>query len=228
MINTLFPYKRYSFINETVLDSLPQDFIDQIEKNKTVLNLKKGQILFHEGSIPTGVYIVKSGKVKKYSTGLNGKEHIFYLIKENGILGHHNLLCDETYSHSAACLTDSMFYLISKEVFLSSIQNNNEMLNRFLNNISHEFGVFMNNSKILAQHNVRERTALCIIKLQEFFQEEGYIKLSRKDHSNIIGTSIESLVRVLHDFKEERLIEVRENTIYVTDTKGLIDAANFI
>ncbi|WP_082994838.1 MULTISPECIES: Crp/Fnr family transcriptional regulator [Aquimarina] len=232
MISALFPNKQYSFIHESFLQCIPDDVLEIIEEKKTVLKLKKGQVLFHEGSIPTVVYILKQGKVKKYATGLNGKEHIFHLVGENRILGHHNILCNETYSHSAACLTECIFYLIPKHIFFSIIENNRDMLNRLLQNISHEFGVFLNNSKILAQHSVRERTALSIIKLEEFFNEESImnvgVKLSRKDHSNIVGTSIESLVRVLHDFKEERIIEIRENVIMVKDMEKLISITNLV
>ncbi|WP_299443650.1 Crp/Fnr family transcriptional regulator [uncultured Aquimarina sp.] len=228
MINILFPHKRYSFISESFLQNFPQEIINRFDENKSVIKLTKGQVLFHEGAIPTGVYILKSGKVKKYCTGLNGKEHIFHLIKENGLFGHHNLLCEETYSHSTACLTDCVFHLIPKDVFISTVENNREMLHCLLKIISHEFGVFSNNSRILAQHNVRERTALSIIKLEEFFNENGNIRLSRKDHSNIVGTSIESLVRVLHDFKEEKLIEIKENIIKIIDIKRLANITNFI
>lgn len=232
MIKALFPNKQYSFIHESFLQYISDDVLEIIEEKKTVLKLKKGQVLFHEGVIPTVVYILKKGKVKKYAIGLNGKEHIFYLAGENRILGHHSVLCDETYPHSAACLTDCTFYLIPKHIFFSIIENNQEVLHRLLQNISHEFGVFLNNSKILAQHNVRERTALSIIKLEEFFSEgeiiNDGIRLSRKDHSNIVGTSIESLVRVLHDFKEEKVIEIKDNVMFIKDMEKLISIANVI
>ncbi|WP_271783428.1 Crp/Fnr family transcriptional regulator [Aquimarina algiphila] len=228
MINILFPHKRYSFVNESFLQNFPDEVMAKFEESKTVLNLKKGQVLFHEASIPTGVYILKTGKVKKYATGLNGKEHIFHLVKENGILGHHNLLCEEMYSHSAGCLTDCSFFLIPKNIFLSIIKDNRYMMDCLLKNISHEFGVFVNNSKIMAQYNVRERTALSIIKLEEFFDDNNSFKLSRRDHSNIVGTSIESLVRVLHDLKEEEAIEIKESTITVKDMKKLIAIINVI
>lgn len=232
MISALFPNKQYSFIQESFLQCISDDVLKIIEEKKTVLKLKKGQVLFHEGAIPTVIYILKQGKVKKYATGLNGKEHIFHLVGENRILGHHNILCDETYSHSAACLTDCIFYLIPKHIFFSIIENNQDMLHCLLQNISHEFGVFLNNSKILAQHSVRERTALSIIKLEEFFNEgtimNDGIRLSRKDHSNIVGTSIESLVRVLHDFKEEGVIEIKENAMLIKDMEKLIGITNVI
>ncbi|WP_299443639.1 Crp/Fnr family transcriptional regulator [uncultured Aquimarina sp.] len=225
MINTLFSQNRYSFFNIDIFKEFPSDISSLIEENKIQLRLKKGQILFHEDTIPNGVYILKIGKLKKYTKGLNGKEHIFYLMKENEILGHHTILCDEKYSHSAACLTDCLLYLLPKDFFLSIIKNNNAIAYCFLKNISHEFGVFINNSKILAQYNVRERTALSIIKLHEFFDTN--IQLSRKDHSNIVGTSVESLIRVLHDFKEEAIIEINKNIISIINMDKLIKATNF-
>ncbi|MBG6130073.1 CRP-like cAMP-binding protein [Aquimarina sp. EL_43] len=54
------------------------------------------------------------------------------------------------------------------------------------------------------------------------------IRLSRKDHSNIVGTSIESLVRVLHDFKEEEVIEIKENAMLIKDMEKLIGITNVI
>ncbi|MDC1161828.1 Crp/Fnr family transcriptional regulator [Tenacibaculum sp.] len=228
MINILFPLKRYSFINESFLKSLPSSVISRFEEKKTTLKLTKGQVLFHEGCIPNGIYIIKKGKVKKYCTGINGKEHLFHLVKEDSIFGYHNLLSGEPYSHSAACLTDCEFHLIPKITFISILNNNQDVLNQLLKIISYEFGVFSNNSKILAQHNVRERTALSLIKLEDFFDHKGSIKISRKDHSNMVGTSIESLVRVLHDLKEEKVIEIKQSVIKIIDINKLIDITNFI
>jgi len=47
---------------------------------------KKGQVIFHVGTAPIGFYIIQIGKVKKYSIILYGREHIFYLAKEEKII----------------------------------------------------------------------------------------------------------------------------------------------
>ncbi|KZS39792.1 hypothetical protein AWE51_09075 [Aquimarina aggregata] len=229
MINTLFPYKRYSFINYSVLENLPKKELKFIEENTTILRLKKGQVLFHEGTIPVAAYIISSGKIKKYATGLEGREHIFYLAKENDIIGHHELISKEAHSCSAACLTDCVVNLVPKKIFSQIITSNEDIKSRLLHTIAHEFGVFISNSRILAQHNVRERCAISIIKLREFFgvDKEGF-KISRKDHSNIVGTSVESLVRVLHDFKEEGVIKISDNNLYITNMDKLVKICNII
>lgn len=229
MINILFPHKRYSFINESILENLPEDISQLIKENLTTLKLKKGQVLFHEGTAPIGLYIIKSGKIKKYTTGIEGKEHIFYLAKENEMLGHRSLLSKEPHCCSSACLSDCIINLIPKEIFYLVLNLDQNLLNRFLKSLAHEFGVFINNSKILAQHSVRERCAISIIKLKEFFNvSDGGFKISRKDHSNIVGTSVESLIRVLHDFKEEEIIKINENSIFVLNPKKLVQISNMV
>ncbi len=229
MINILFPHKRYSFTNENVLQELPNDITDLIEKTKITLRLKKREVLYHEGTTPIGLYLLKHGKIKKYNCGIEGKQHIFYLVKENEILGHHSLISREPHSGSAAALVDCELDIIPKDVFFDILDSNASILNRLLKSMAHEFGVFTNNSRILAQHSVRERCAISIIKLKEFYgnNEEGF-KISRKDHSNIVGTSVESLVRVLHDFKEEGLITINENQIIIIDPSQLVKTSNFI
>lgn len=91
---------------------------------------------------------------------------------------------------------------------------------------------FTHNAHIIANYSVRERTALSLINLDDFFTKlsysDGFIDLSRMNHSNIIGTSVESLVRILHDFKVENLIEVDKSKIKVLNKQGLIKASGFI
>ncbi len=228
MIDQIFPHNRFTLFNDSLVKSFPDEIHNLIEKHKTIISLKKGQTLYHEASIPNGVYIIKKGKVKKYITGLNGKEHIFYLVKENGIIGHHTVLNKETHSHSVSCLTDCTFYLIPKKIFALILKKNRNILNRLLKSFSHEFDVFIINSKILAQHSVRERTAISILKLERFFNENSSFTLSRKDHSNLIGTSVESLIRVLSDFKKEKAIEIDGHSIIIKDSYKLAKATNII
>ncbi len=230
MINILFPHKRYSFINESVLEDLSDENIDLIERHKIKLKLKKGEVLFHEGTISIGLYILRSGKIKKYNSGIEGKQHIFYLVKEKELLGHHALISGEPHSGSAACLVNCEVDIIPKDIFLQIMYSSDIVLNKLLKSMAHEFGVFTNNSRILAQHSVRERCAISIIKLKEFLGDaNGGFKISRKDHSNIVGTSVESLVRVLHDFKEEELIEVNQNNlITIKNPIGLVEISNMV
>ena len=101
---------------------------------------------------------------------------------------------------------------------------------RLLKNLSHEFGVFLNATKILARYTVRERTAINLLILQRKFSVKESlteIEMNRDDLSSMVGTAKESLVRMLKDFKEEKLISTKGRIIIIEDLEGLIKASNF-
>jgi CRP-like cAMP-binding protein len=41
--------------------------------------------------------------------------------------------------------------------------------------------------------------------------------IAREDLANIVGTATESLIRTLSDFKEEKLIEIKDGKIRIID-----------
>jgi CRP-like cAMP-binding protein len=45
--------------------------------------------------------------------------------------------------------------------------------------------------------------------------------ISREDLANIVGTATESLIRTLSDFKEEKLIDIKEGKIFILNEKRL-------
>lgn len=228
-INSIFPHKRFKFNSEKIFENLSSICKKMILDEKIVLKIAKGEVLFHEGMIPQGVFILKKGKVKKFTTGLEGRKCIFHISKENELMGYRALMCDGPYPYSACCLLDCEIDFISKTTFMRLLSIDSKLIYRILDSMAHEFGVFINSMKILSQHNVRERVALSIIKLNEAFSdlEEG-INISRKDHSAMIGTSVESLTRVLHDFKKEEIIKVINGKIIISDMKKIIKASNYL
>ena len=52
------------------------------------------------------------------------------------------------------------------------------------------------------------------------------INLTREDLANIVGTATETLIRLLHDFKEEKLIQTQGRKIRVLDSQKLMRVAN--
>jgi len=77
----------------------------------------------------------------------------------------------------------------------------------------------------LAYSSVRKRVAEALLHLQKRYQDEKQqtfsIAFSRDDLANIVGTATESLIRTLSDFKEEKMIEIKEGKIFLVDEKKL-------
>jgi CRP-like cAMP-binding protein len=193
---------------------------------------KKGEVVFREGGIPTGIYYVRSGKVKKFKATGSGTEQIFYLCCEGELLGYHALLSDEYYPDSAATIEDSEITFIPKDAFLKVLRESTALSNALLKALGHEFSLFISSITSLATKSVRERLAFNLLILDEKFKSanrtgtDNVITLSRTDLANMVGTAKENLVRLLQEFKKNGLIEKTDKTIHIIDRKNLIKEAN--
>jgi CRP-like cAMP-binding protein len=84
----------------------------------------------------------------------------------------------------------------------------------------------------LAFKPVRERLAETLVFLFTSFYPgvktptENYLNLTRMDLSNIIGTAQETIIRLLSEFREEGLIEIRGRKIFLLDMIKLTIIAN--
>lgn len=73
-MHNLFPYKRYSFNNEGLFKELPNEICELLSTNKVIIHFTVGQAIFKEGSESKGIYVLKSGKVKKHTATNFGKD----------------------------------------------------------------------------------------------------------------------------------------------------------
>lgn len=226
MIENVFPYNNYSFDNQDLLSGLPPEVCELIAKNRTTSYFKTGDAIFKEGDTPKSVYRIKNGKVKKSTATNFEKEHIFYVCKEDEYFGYHAVLSEESYPDSATALTDCEVEIIPIDSFIEAVKKSHILSQRLLKNLSHEFRVFINATKLLAKYTVRERTALNLLILEQKFRtniENGIeIIINRDDLASMVGTAKESVVRMLKDFKEEELISTKGRSIFINNKKGLV------
>lgn len=226
-----FPFDKFNFNSDSILEGLPESDLALLNSNMVTHIYKKGEILFREGSYPTGIYYITKGKVKKYKTDKEGREQIFYVCRKGEVLGYHALISEEKYTDTAATLEESIVAFIPKDDFLKAVQLSTVLSNRLLKVLSHEFGVLVNSLAIFAQRSVRERLALSLIILRDKYKKEQQDKpveldLSRDDLAKFVGTARETLVRLLHDFKKDGLIETHGRKIILLKPQEISQIAN--
>ena len=77
----------------------------------------------------------------------------------------------------------------------------------------------------LAFNSVRKRVADALLLLEKKYKDEGEspfsMSISRDDLASLVGTSTESVIRALSDFKDENLIEVKGSKITLLDSDSL-------
>jgi len=211
--------------------TLTDEQLNSLSVDKSCNIYKKGQLVFFEGNRPTGLYCVNKGKVKVYQIGLEGKEQIIRLAKDSDILGYRSLISGEMYTASASVIEDATICFIPKKIFFDLLQTNSELSTRMMKLLSNDLKGAEKRITALAQKPVRERMAETIIMLKEFYgldSQKHTIKanLSREDIANIVGTATETAIRVLSEFKSEKMINLTGKKIQIIDADALTRAAN--
>jgi len=231
-INGLFPIDKWNFQSHSILTELPPEDAETIGAHMSEQYFNKGDVIFREGTFPSGIFFIRSGKVKKYKLDNEGGEQIIYVANTGELFGYHALLSEERYPDSASALEESLIAFIPKEDFLEVLSKSKILSQRLLKLLSHEFTVFTSTVTLYAQRNVRERLATQLIVMREKYKENFQpgmsveINLSREDLASMVGTARENVVRILKEFKEEGIIETRGRVILVTDIHKLLKVAN--
>lgn len=219
---------------EQIFEGLTPEESDTLLRSGATHQYRKGEIIFREGGIATGIYHIKSGRVKKYKATAKGGEQIIYICSEGELLGYHAVLGEEHYPDSTAAISPAEIMFIPKEAFLQVLSRSSTLSNRLLKALAHEFSLYINSFTHLATKTVRERLAFSLLMLEEKFRQPDSapgttdIQLSRTDLANIIGTAKETLVRLLKDFKQKKLIQTTITSIRIINREGIVAEANLM
>ncbi len=230
----IFPVDKWDFQSNTILSELNTDEYARLMRHAVEKPFKKSEIIFREGAVPTGIYYIMSGMVKKYKIDNEGKEHIIYVANTGELFGYHAVLANEPYSDAAATLEDSTICFIPTEDFLAILDSSVGLSKKLLKILSHEFTVLTNNISVFAQRSVRERIAIALIILREKFKYRTkedkpiLIRILREDIANMAGTTRENVARTLTEFRQEGIIELSGRTIEVIDINKLVDVSNYV
>jgi CRP-like cAMP-binding protein len=232
-IRGFFPIDKWDFKSESILADLPPEDSEILMANKSEHSYKKSEIVFREGAYPSGIFYINNGKVKKYKVDNDGREQIIYVANTGELIGYHAILSEDRYPDSAAVLEDSTITFIPKEDFLKTLAQSTVLNQRLLKTLSHEFAVLANSLTLFAQKSVRERLALQLIILREKYKinfSPGMsveINMSREDLASLVGTARENVVRLLTEFKEDKIVATKGRKIIVHDVNKLISIANY-
>jgi CRP-like cAMP-binding protein len=222
-----FDLDKYYYKSDDIFLALPAVELALLNESKKLVTVKKGKLLFKQGSHPAGVYILGKGRVKMYQTSPDGKQTIIYFYSAGEVMGYRPMICRETHPLSAEALEECVYSFIPRDAFLRILAESTTLANLLLENLGHEFSVWVNNMSLFSSQSVKERTALALLKLNEIYRSEkagvSIISLSRGDLAAYVGTAKETLVRLLGDLKRRRIISVKGQHIRIVRKEGLLE-----
>jgi len=207
-----------------------EDALDQLTASTVTNQYKKKQRVYSEGNHPHSLYYLNSGKIRTYKINELGKELTISLYNAGDFFGYNALLENSVYKETAETLEESEISTIRREDFEILINNNKKVAHKFIKLLAHNVSEKEEQLINLAYNSLRKRVADSIIVLSKKYKKESnpdfIIYISREDLAHIAGTTTESLIRTLSDFKNEKLIEAEAGYVKVLNEKKLLEMLN--
>ncbi|MFA9391443.1 MAG: Crp/Fnr family transcriptional regulator [Prolixibacteraceae bacterium] len=213
----LSEFKFFKHLNDTEIGKLNYD--------KTCQNYKKGSVVYREGSRLTGFYCITKGILKIYKTGIDGKEQIIRFVKAGDIVAFRSLLSQELACTTAKVIDDAVLCHIPYHTLLFLLQNNWKFSHWMIQILCRELREANDYITDIAQKTVRERLAEVLLLLKDSFDVDENnilnISLTREELANMVGTATESVIRLLSEFKQDGLIELKGRKVKFLDVATL-------
>ena len=206
---------------------LPRPSLEELEKIKYASAFPEGAVLFVEGQAPRGVYIVCSGRVKLYTTSREGKTLILRIAQAGDVLGLHATVSGKPYELTAETLQPSQLDFVKADDFQRFLKNHGDACLSAAQHLGQncESAYEMIRSLGLS-HSVSERLARLLLDWASDGEttKEGIrikVSLTHEEIAQLIGTSRETVSRVLAEFREKQLAQLRGSTLLISNKAGL-------
>jgi CRP/FNR family transcriptional regulator, cyclic AMP receptor protein len=206
---------------------LPKNSLEDLEKIKYASAFPQGAVLFVEGQDPRGAYIVCSGRVKLSTTSRDGKTLILRIAQAGEVLGLHATVSGDPYELTAETLQPCQLDFIKRNDFQQFLQTHGDACLNAAQHLSQNCQDAYEMIRSLGlSHSVSEKLARLLLEWASDGEatKEGIrikVALTHEEIAQLIGTSRETVTRVLGEFREHHLAELRGSTLLIQNKAGL-------
>lgn len=187
---------------------LSEDEFHVLQENSALVHFKKGDLIFKEGALSTNVAYLRTGLTKVHKKGPS-TEKILRIVKAPSYMGIPTTFGDKINQYSATALEDTSVCFIDSNLFRNFIMKNGkfayEVIVELCENELRDYERYANQSQKQVPGMVAE-TLICMS--DKIFKSVRFnFPLTQSEFGNLVGTSRESISRVLSDFSNNKIIE---------------------
>ncbi len=193
---------------------------------------RRGMFVFVEGDPVEAVYFIESGSVKASTTGPDGREHIISVLGPGDFFPHVGFLDGGPAPGTAEALEDCSLWVIRRADFYRLLTENPVLAVRMVAVLSARIRRLQMQLRDLATQSVPARVAQALLNL---CHQHGALApspgapqavrielaLSHQDLAALVGTTRESVSRVLSGFRKAGLVSLEQGRFVVRDPSGL-------
>ena len=217
--------------SENFFCSLPPADLQKFEALKITNTYPKGTTFFNEGQPSHGIYMLCQGSVKLSTCSRDGKVIILRIAEAGEILGLSATVSDTSYEATAEVLEACQVNFVRKQDFLRFLQQTPEASLSAAKQLSRTYHKAYSQIRSFGLSNCAgDRLAKLLLEWCETTRRGNggdnasvHLKISftHEEIAEMIGTSRETVSRLLKDFKEKKLISVKGSDLIIHDREKL-------
>ena len=181
----------------------------------------KDDVIFHADESGDVFCLIREGQVKVTMISPEGKEIILAILGPGDFFGEMALLDDEPRSATVVATEALELITIWRNDFLQILAEDFDITRKLLAELSRRLRSASSRIESLATMDVYGRLARFFLDLardQGKMLDNGFVAVTRPTHqaiANMIGTSRETVSRLIHDLMRQSLLISEGKTIYL-------------
>ena len=218
-------------INDDFFCNMPASARRALNSVKATAAYPRGALLCLEGQPPRGVFILCSGRAKVYSTSNHGRNIMLRIAEPGEVMGLSATLTGDPYEATVETLQPTQASFIPRADFLRLMREEPEVALRLIAQLLRNCRTAYDEIRSLGlSHTVAEKLARLLLQWAEHPVRDPEctggtvhvkMQLTQDEMAQILGSSRETVTRLLSEFKHKKLIRVNGSSLIVLDKPAL-------
>lgn len=187
----------------------------------------KGTSLFMEGHPSNGIYLLCQGSVKLSTCSKDGKVIILHIAKPGEILGLSSAVTDSVHVATAEVIEPCQVNFVKNEDFLKFIRQNADACLSAVKQLGNSYNTaYLQICSLGLASSVSDKLAMLFLGWCKSASERNDVVRLKMSYTHeeiaaMIGTSRETVTRLLKDFRKRQLIAIKGSELAILDKDQL-------
>ncbi len=210
------------------LCGVPASTLQAFETVKYTSTYPGDAVLFVEGQAPRGVFVLCQGRVKLSFSSSDGKTLSLKIAEAGEVLGLSATVSGKNYELTAETIDPCQISFIKREDFVRLLHSHADFSFRVAELLSDKYNAACREIRSLGlSHSAAEKLAKLLLewtnKNGEASKTEPRVKLAltHEEIAQMIGTSRETVTRLMTEFRKKQLVQRKGSTLVVRNRGAL-------
>jgi CRP/FNR family cyclic AMP-dependent transcriptional regulator len=212
---------------ERLFCNLPEPAVKALAAITSSAAYPKGATLFVEGQPARGVFILCNGRVKLSTSSADGKTLILRISEPGEVLGLPATVTGKSYELTADIIEPAQANFIARNDFLNFLRENGDAALRVAQQLGETYHLAISEMRTIGlSHSASEKLARFLLEWSASCPEEkGQVRikmtLTHEEIAQTIGSSRETVTRLLADFRRKQFVQVVGSTLILRSKADL-------